>query len=190
MAEAGNSSTDTTKKRSATSSLKRGLLITIAAIAFLLFAYRWLGTSDVRSTVQRVYEDQGEFKAELVEPSGKVLVVGNHDMYFPHFKLDSADQQAKLHNLSLSQDTAEVTVWGFRLSWFSIFPNVVDVEMVQTNIERRHALANRLAGAVLEELRKKGAVQGGAGLQEDTVKAIEAVLAEQEKQKGAPPPPR
>ena len=91
-----------------------------------------------------------------------------------------ADQQAKLHNLAVSQDTALVTVWGFRLSWFSVFPNVVDVEMVQTNVERRRALANRLAGAVLEELRKKGAVQSGAGLHEDTAKAIEAVLAEQE----------
>jgi hypothetical protein len=190
MVAAETSSTDTTKKRSAASTVKRGLLITIAVIAFLLLAYRWIGTSDVRSTVQRVYEDQGEFRAELVEPGGKVLVVGNHDMYFPHFKLDSADQQARLHNLSLSQDTAEVTVWGFRLSWFSVFPNVVDVEMVQTNVERRRALANRLAGAVLEELRKKGAVQPGAGLQADTAKAIEAVLAEQETNKGAPPAPR
>jgi hypothetical protein len=181
---------DETKKRSAASTLKRGLLMTIAAIALLLFAYRWIGTSTVRSTVQRVYEDQGEFRAELVEPGGKVLVTANRDMYFPHFKLDSADQQAKLHNLSLSQDTAEVTVWGFRLSWFSVFPNVVDVEMVQTNVERRRALAKRLAAAVLEELRKKGAVQGGAGLQDDTTKAIEAVLAAQDTQKGAPPPPR
>jgi len=190
MAEAGNSSTDTTKKRSTASSVKRGLWITLGAILFLLLAYRWLGTSTVRSTVQRVYEDQGEFRAELVEPGGKVLVIGNHDMYFPHFKLDSADQQARLHNLSLSQDTAEVTVWGFRLTWFSVFPNVVDVEMVQTNLERRHALASRLAAAALEELRKKGAVQGGAGLQDDTAKAIEAVLAEQETRKGAPPAPR
>jgi hypothetical protein len=180
MAEADKNAESTTKTRGTASTLKRGLLITIGVIAFLLLAYRWIGTSDVRCTVQRVYEDQGQFRAELVEPGGKVLVTGNHDIYFPHFKLDSADQQAKLHNLAVSQDTALVTVWGFRLSWFSVFPNVVDVEMVQTNVERRRALANRLAGAVLEELRKKGAVQSGAGLQEDTAKAIEAVLAEQE----------
>jgi hypothetical protein len=178
---------ETTKQRGTASTMKRGLLITVALLLFLFLAYRWIGTSNVRAVVQRVYEDQGEFRAELVEPDGKVLVIGNHDMYFPHFKLDSADQQARLHNLAVSKDTAVVKVWGFRLSWFSVFPNVVEIEMVQTNVERRRALANRIAGAVLEELRKKGAVQSGAGLHEDTAKAVEAVLSEQEGPSGASP---
>jgi hypothetical protein len=181
MSENQKNATETTKPRGAASTFKRGLLITFGLLVAVLLAYRWIGTSDVRAVVQRVYEDQGQFRAELVEPDGKVLVIGNHDMYFPHFKLDSADQQARLHNLAVSQDTAQVTVWGFRLSWFSVFPNVVEVEMVQTNVERRHALANRLAGAVLEELRKKGAVPSGAGLHADVAKAIEAVLSEQDK---------
>jgi len=187
MADTQTNAPDKTQKRGFASTLKRGVLITIGVVVLLLLGYRWIGTSNVRATVQRVYEDQGEFRVELVQPDGTVLVAGNHDMYFPHFKLDSADQQAQLHNLAVSQDTAEVTVWGFRLSWFSVFPNVVDVEMVQTNVERRRALASRLANAVLEELRKKGAVQGGAGLHDDTAKAIEAVLAEQERHPGAPP---
>lgn len=188
MAEEQKNATATTEKRSFASTLKRGLLITVGALLVLYVGYRWIGTSDVRATIQRVYEDQGEFRVELVQADGTVLVAANHDMYFPHFKLDSADQQAKLHNLAVSQDTALVTVWGFRLSWFSVFPNVVEVEMVQANVERRRALAAKLATAVLDELRKKGVVQGGANLQDDTAKAIEAVLAEQERHPGAPPP--
>lgn len=188
MAENQKDAASTPQKRGFARNLKRGVLITLGALLLLFLAYRWLGTSDVRAVVQRVYEDQGEFRAELVQPDGKVLVVANSDMYFPHFKLDSADQQAQLHNLAVSQDSALVTVWGFRLSWFSVFPNVVEVEMVQTNVERRKALADRLAKAVLDELRRKGAVQAGAGLHEDTVKAIEAVLAEQDRPSSAPPP--
>jgi len=188
MAE--NQKSDTPKtERTVGSTIKRGVLLTLAAIVLLFVAYRWIGTSDVRATVQRVYEDQGEFRVELVRADGKVLVAANHDMYFPHFKLDSADQQARLHNLAVSQDTAMVTVWGFRLSWFSVFPNVVEVEMVQTNVERRRALANRLSTAVLDDLRKKGAIQGGANLQADTAKTIEAVLTEQDKGPAPAPPP-
>lgn len=188
MADEPQITPDPTPRRSFASTLKRGLLITVAALLVLYLGYRWLGTAEVRATIQRVYEDQGEFRVELVQTDGQVLVAANRDMYFPHFKLDSADQQAKLHNLAVSQDTARVKVWGFRLSWFSVFPNVVDVEMVQTNVERRRALASKLATAVLDELRKKGVVQGGANLHDDTAKVIEDVLATGERHPDAPPP--
>lgn len=168
-------------------SFKKAILVVVGVAILLLLGYRWAGTSTVRVTVQRVYEDQGDFRAELVQKNGEVLVVANHDMKFPHFKLDSADKHAELHNLVLNQDVADVTVWGFRFTWMDMFPNVVDVHVVQTNQERRKALADRLATAVLEHLREKGAVPAGAGLHAGTVEVIESVLAQEP---GRPTVPR
>ncbi len=134
----------------------------VAALGFLAFflTYRWAGTSTYRGTVQRVYEQSNDYRAEIVDLEGNTHVVGNREIMFPYFKLNTADLHADLNRLSKTHDLVEVTVWGFRLSWFSIFPNLIDTTFVMSRQDRDQKRAERIADAVLERLNQKGLLKG------------------------------
>ncbi len=171
-------SEEVTKK----SSFKRGLikwtLIVLVAAAALFFVYRWSGTNDYVGVVQRVYESQSDYRIEFAEDSGEVLVVGNNDIKFPYMKLDSADLHAELHRLAESGDTVRLSIWGFRQSWLSTFPNVLDVELLSTQKERISARAVQLNNAIEEMMRRKGVLPKQDGFKEDLQRTLEDTLAQ------------
>lgn len=148
-------------------------LIGVVVLLFVaFFTYRWAGTSTYRGTVQRVYEKENEFRAEIVDLEGQVHVVGNKEITFPYFKLDTADLHADLNRLSKTRDVVDVKVWGFRFTWFSVFPNVIETEFVMSRQDRDRKRAERIADAVLESLRNKGLLKGGEGVRDDVVRIV------------------
>jgi hypothetical protein len=152
------------------------LFVSIGALTFVFLAYRWTGTSTLRATVQRVYEDGGEFRAELVGVDGHVLVAANENMRFPHLKLDAAGRQAELYRFSATSDVVDVSLWGFRLSWLNVFPNIVDVAFVESSKSRRRKLAQEIEQAVRHRLATQGGIRLETRAQTDLVSEIESVL--------------
>ncbi|HSC88195.1 MAG TPA: DUF1523 family protein [Polyangiaceae bacterium] len=152
--------------------------LSIAVTAFVVFfiVYRWGGTSVYRGTVQRVYEQSNDYRAEIVDLEGNTHVVGNREIMFPYFKLNTADLHADLNRLSKTHDIVEVRVWGFRLSWFSIFPNLIDTTFVMSRQDRDQQRAERIADAVVERLQQKGLLKDAAAKGE-IVDAVKTSLA-------------
>lgn len=169
------------RTRSVGSLVRRWAFALVAILLLFLLLYRVLGTSEFRGTVQRVYEREGEYRAELRDAAGNVLVVSNHDMYFPHFKLDSADLHAELHAFATKRDLVKAKIWGFRMEWFSVFPNVVDAEFVLSAAERRKQDAENVAEAVLQTLKEKGALKDGADIRHDLIQTVDRALYPAEK---------
>ena len=163
-------------------SFKRGLLKWIAllliAAGVLFMSYRWAGTNEYIGTVQRVYESQSDYRIEFAEESGEVIVVGNNDIQFPYVKLDSADLHAELHRLAESGDTVSLSIWGFRQSWLSVFPNVLDIEILSTKKEKIAARAAQLNEAIVEMMRRKGVLPEQDGFKEDLQRSLEETLAQ------------
>lgn len=180
QATAGMASDVQTAKTERPPSFKRSAIkwvaIVGAALLFALLLYRWAGTSTVRGTVQRVYEKEAEYRVELVDLDGNVHVTGNSEIRFPYFKLDTADLHAELNRLALTKDVVDAKVWGFRMSWFDAFPNLIEVEFVRSNAARTRAQAENLTDVVLAELVKEGAIQNGAELRPGLVSVIEQAL--------------
>jgi hypothetical protein len=139
----------------------RFFLILLSGLLLSFFAYRWIGTSTMRGSVQRVYEKDAAYKVEFIEESGDVHVMENAPMRFPHLKLETADLQATLHHLGQTGDVVDLTVWGTRLSWLDIFPNVVDSEFVRSSEEGRAEQALKVTDAVIDELIDQGVVKRG-----------------------------
>lgn len=161
---------------------QRLLLWTLGILGVLLvlfFAYRWAGTSTYRGSIQRVYETNHDFRTELVDLDGNVHVLGNQEIKFPYFKLDTADLHAKLNRLAQTRDIVDVKVWGFRMSWFSTFPNLIDVEFVVSRQERNRKRAEDAADAVIRNLQDRGFLKAGDNVRDDLVQIIAATLDEQ-----------
>ena len=154
---------------------KRATTWLLGAVALLLvgfIVYRWAGTSTYRGTVQRVYEKENEFRAEIVDLEGHVHVVGNKEITFPYFKLDTADLHADLNRLSKTRDVVDVKFWCFRFTFVSVFPNVIETEFVMSRQDRDRKRSERIADAVLESLRNKGHLKGGEGVRDDIVRVV------------------
>ncbi len=164
------------KKRSLRSRILTALALFFGLLLLLFFAYRWAGTSTYRGTVQRVYEKGLEYRVEFTTLEGEVRVIGNAEIRFPYFKLDTADVHANLNRLSLTGDVVDLKVWGFRQAWFDMFPNVVDVTFVRSDSDRNRARAERIADAVIEKLSSKGILKGGEGLRPDIIEAVEGAI--------------
>jgi len=150
-----------------------GFLVTLIV---LFFTYQWAGTSHYRGTVQRVYEQSNDYRAEIVDLEGNVHVVGNQEIKFPYFKLNTADLHAELNRLSKTRDIVDVKVWGFRMSWFSTFPNLIETEFVMSRQDRDQKRAERIADAVLRSLLDKGLIKGGDGIKPAVVQAVKESL--------------
>ena len=176
-AEDGNKPVATTEGKPLAKRLRNWGLVGLVAVALCLWGYRWAGTNDHVGTVQRVYEKEGSMRVELELESGEVRVFENADQGFPHFKTDSADLQALLHRMARSGDKVQLTTWGFRSSLASAFPNVVDLEHIESATERRRAQAERLADDVLRELKQQNALDVDPDdVREDVVLTIERGL--------------
>jgi Protein of unknown function (DUF1523) len=146
-------------------SFKSRMLTRLALLTLFLmvafFMIRWVGTSTYRGKVQRVYEQGIEYRVEFTDLDGGVHVIGNTEIKFPYFKLDTADLHAHLNRLSTTGDIVDIRVWGFRQSWFSIFPNAIDVTFVRSDTEQQEARAGRITDEVLQALSAKGVLKGG-----------------------------
>jgi hypothetical protein len=173
---------DTASGAAEQKSLKRRfgkwLAIALVAAVALFMLYRFAGTSVHRATVQRVYEEDSVYRVEYVETDGTVHVAQNSEIIFPNFKLDTADVHAELNRLADTKDIVDLKLWGFRFSWFSVFPNVVDIEFVKSSGERRRQQAERLADVVVARLTERGVLKPGDAVREELVRALEAALAE------------
>jgi hypothetical protein len=125
---------------------------TLFAIVFLLLAaflhwslpardiVRVLGTDVVRQQVAETNEQGQEVTRSrdvryinAVSPTGSPRVYRNEDTGWgwpPYLKLDSADLAARAQD-SVSTEASPrwmvVTSYGFRLQWFSRFPNAVSI---------------------------------------------------------------
>jgi len=117
---------------------KSGRPIVLGVIAIFLLgfggctAYKWTGTGLYQGTVQRVYEKTNEYRVEFVTQNGETKVFTNADSSFPYWKTNSADVQAGLNSAVGNGDVIEVTTWGWRVSFSSSFPNVVDYEVIES----------------------------------------------------------
>ena len=145
----------------------------VALLILLFFCYQWAGTTVYRGTVQRVYEQGTDYRAEIVDQEGNVHVVGNTEIKFPYFKLDTADVHAQLNRFSQTRDLVEVKVWGLRMSWFSTFPNLIEATFVMSKSDRDRKRADRVADAVLKTLLDRGLVKGGDGLKPAIEQAVQ-----------------
>src|SRR5690606_19624196 len=163
-------------------SFKRRLvlwLVLLTAFCLLgLMAVRWAGSTTLRGTVERVYEKQAEYRVEFTELDGTVHVVGNQEIHFPFFKVDTADVQARLNRLAKTKDVVDLKIWGLRIAWFSLFPNIVDIDFVRSDSERRRAQASDITEAVIQSLKKQGVLRGGEGVRDELLKAVEETLKE------------
>ncbi|PZQ98097.1 MAG: DUF1523 domain-containing protein [Cereibacter sphaeroides] len=74
---------------------------------------------------------------EAVRPNGKVIVYRNEDtgwIWPPYFKYNSSDLQAEANNLispASAPQWVAVTKYGWRIAFFSIYPNAVKVRPVE-----------------------------------------------------------
>lgn len=156
--------------------LKRLAIIGPLLALALILGYRFAGTRTFTGVVQRVYEKEGEYRVELRDSRGEVLVAANHDMKFPYFKLNSADVHADLHRFSQTGDLVKAEIWGFRMEWFSAFPNVIDVTFLESKRDRTRKRAERVADAALRVLMEKGILKGGDGVRDDLIEAMGEAL--------------
>lgn len=73
---------------------------------------------------------------EAVRPNGKVIVYRNEDtgwVWPPYFKYDSSNLQAEGTNLKSTEEAPKwvsVTHYGWRIPWFSTYPNAVAMHPV------------------------------------------------------------
>lgn len=160
------------KKGSTKRFLIKWSLIVGAVLVLGFFVYRGLGTTHYRGTVQRVYEQQDEYRVEFVDSEGKVHVAANREIRFPYFKLDTADLHAELNRYSQTHDIVEARVWGFRFSWISMFPNVIEVAFVRSNADTERMRAENAADAVIAQLKSEGILKGGEHVRPGIVSAI------------------
>jgi hypothetical protein len=149
-------------------------LILVGVLLACFVLYRWGGTSHYRGTVQRVYEKGAEYRVEFTQLSGKVRVIGNAEMRFPYFKTNTADLHAELNRLARTGDVVDIRVWGFRQSWLSMFPNVVDVNFVYSAEKRAHQHAEAVADAVIATLANRDALKNND--QATRAAIVEAVI--------------
>lgn len=138
------------------SAAMRKIVWAILAVAFFLIAavlhwtlpsrdiVRILGTDVVRQQVV-VTNERGEDVTvsrdiryiNSVSPSGGPRVYRNEDTGWgwpPYFKLDSADLAARAQDAVSSEAEPRwmiVTSYGWRLQWFSKFPNAVSIERAE-----------------------------------------------------------
>lgn len=180
QASAGKAPDVQTAKTERPPSFKRSagkwVLIIGGAILLCLLLYRWIGTSVYRGTVQRVYEKESEYRVEFVDLDGNVLVTGNSEIRFPYFKIDTADLHAELNRLALTKDVIDARVWGYRMAWFDMFPNLIEVEFVRSNAARKRAQAEVMTDLVIAQLVKEGAVKDGSDVRSGLVSVIERAL--------------
>lgn len=141
--------------------LLRWTLAMLVSVVLLAFSYRWAGTTTLRGSVQRVYEKEAHYRVEFIESSGEVHVLENEVTTFPYFKSDSADLQAALHRYARTGDIVDVKAWGFRASFLSVFPNIVEVDFVRSGAERQEARTRLVTQAVIDELIDQGIVRRG-----------------------------
>ncbi len=153
-------------------------LFLITALVAIFFVYRWAGTHEEVGTIQRVYENHAEYRIEFADEEGEVTVIGNNDIQFPYVKLDAADLHAELHRLAESGDTVRLTIWGFRQSWLSMFPNVLDIEILSTKEEKIAARATQLKEKVVEMMKRKGVLPEQEGFQDDLQRTLEESLSQ------------
>lgn len=138
---------------------------------FLVF--RWAGTSELRGTVQRVYESGPESRFEFVENDGQAYVIGNQNVAFPYFKTEAQDLHAQLVRFAHTRDVVEVNVWGLRVSWLGLFPNVISVEFAESQATRARRRATQIADAALEVLDRRGALDGGDDVRNEVIDAVQ-----------------
>ncbi len=136
--------------------LKWGTLGTVALIVFLFFNYtlpthdvvRIVGTEVKRMDVGNAWfwigQDSGTGNNQsrdvrfinAIQANGKTIVYRNEDTLWswpPYFKFDGADLSAEAES-AVSSEAAPVWVsvrnYGWRNSWFSIFPNALSMKVV------------------------------------------------------------
>jgi hypothetical protein len=169
------------KKHSWKQRILVSLFLFVFACVLGVFLIRWIGSTTLRGTIQRTYEKQAEYRVEFAELDGTIHVVGNQEIHFPFFKVDTADVQAELNHMKHTGDVVDLKVWGLRIPWFSLFPNVVDLTFVRSDSDRRRAEASRIADEVLEALRQRGILKGGDDVRDDVIQAIERGLEKPNK---------
>ncbi|GEM_PF-1165550 len=155
--------------------IKWGILLIVALVS-LFYSFRWVGSTTYRGTVQRVYETGAEYRVEFTELNGTVRVVGNADIEFPYFKVNTADVHAELNHLSTTHDIVDLKVWGLRQAWFSMFPNVVNVTFVRSNSDRLRARASLIANDIIKLLTEKSILKGGEELLPELIQSVELGL--------------
>ncbi|MEM8797908.1 MAG: DUF1523 family protein, partial [Pseudomonadota bacterium] len=68
-------------------------------------------------------------------PNGKPRVYRNEDTHWgwpPYFKFDSGNINAEAQNLAKRDDQwVAVTHYGWRIEWFTIFPNIIHIRTVE-----------------------------------------------------------
>lgn len=95
------------------------------------------GAGDASGTVNR-----DVFFIEAIRPNGKPIVYRNEDtgwIWPPYFKFDSANVQAIAQDFVSNQAEPRwvaVRHYGWRIEWFSIFPNATSVRPVGGPEER------------------------------------------------------
>ena len=73
---------------------------------------------------------------EAIRPNGRVIVYRNEDtgwIWPPYFKYDSSNLQAEANNMKSSAEAPQwvaVTHYGWRIAFFSIYPNAVKARPV------------------------------------------------------------
>lgn len=96
-------------------------LLFIASLIALFLLYRFAGTSHIRGTVQRVYEKDREFRAEVVDEKGEVHVVSNQEIFFSYLKVDTADLHAELNRHAQIAALVDLKIWVF--AWLGSAPS-------------------------------------------------------------------
>ncbi|MHA1948241.1 MAG: DUF1523 family protein [Candidatus Thorarchaeota archaeon] len=111
----------------------RPLILGVIAIALMGFGgctvYKWTGTGTHTGIVQRAYEKADKYRIEFVTNKGDVLVFENKDSTFPYFKTNTANIQADFSKAEKDGSEVEVVTWGWRNSMASWFPNVISLEV-------------------------------------------------------------
>lgn len=82
-------------------------------------------------------ENRDIFFIEAVRPNGKPIVYRNEDtgwVWPPYFKYDSSNLQAQAadrRSVQAAPEWVAITHYGWRLPWFSVYPNAIRVRPVE-----------------------------------------------------------
>ncbi len=164
------------------SNLKSKLLIGAGSIflglVLLFFVIRWLGTSTLTGTIQKVYDNAPEYRIEFAELDGDTHVLGNQNLAFPYFKTDADDLHAELNRMALEGNVIALRVWGYRGTWLGFFPNVIAFELIESGEERLRRRAERIADAVIASLKNRGALRPEVDARPLVIEAVERAEAQ------------
>lgn len=132
-------------------------------------AVKWVGMGTYVGTVQRAYEKADVYRVEFITLDGDTRVFENAESSFPVWKSNTADLQAVLKKAEQDGSEVEITTWGWRSSITSSFPNVVDLEVKES--DQTQKLKAKIATILEELLQEKVTVEQATDKIEKTTRS-------------------